>query len=203
MRDHVRYIDHVYCNAAAVVAKVREKSLKNDPEGGGVFDTLHVRRGDFQYKIVKRTSEQLYEDSKEHLTPGSTLFIATDEFDKSYWEIFKTHYDVYFLDDFMDALKGVSPNYFGMLDQLVAVQGRVFYGTFFSTFSSYINRIRGYHDDRGDELTGSPKDGKIKSWYFFPEDRKNEMVVYMPSRPPFYSREFPAGWRDIDADVME
>ena len=103
----------------------------------------------------------------------------------------------------MDALKGVSPNYFGMLDQLVAAQGRNFYGTFFSTFTGYINRIRGYHDDRGDELAGSAKDGKISSWYVFPEDRRDEMVVYMPARPPFYSREYPAAWRDIDADVME
>ena len=73
-----------------------------------------------------------------------------------------------FLNDFMDALKGVSPNYFGMLDQLVAAQGRNFYGTFFSTFTGYISRIRGYNDDRSDELAGSVKNFEINISYVFP-----------------------------------
>lgn len=140
----------------------------------------------------------LYPDS-DAITSNAFL---SSQFDKSYWEIMERHYDVYFLNDFKDALGDINPNYYGMLDQLVAAQGRVFYGTFFSTFSGYINRIRGYHDDRGDEKTGSPKDGKIKSWYFATEDKRNEMIRYMPARPPFYSREYPIAWRDIDADVM-
>jgi GDP-fucose protein O-fucosyltransferase len=41
----------------------------------------------------------------------------------------------------------VTANYYGMIDQLVASRGRIFYGCWFSTFTGYINRIRGYHAD--------------------------------------------------------
>ncbi|GMH93368.1 hypothetical protein TrVE_jg14334 [Triparma verrucosa] len=203
VRDHVRYIDEIYCVAAKVVEGLRKKSLARDPDGGGVFDSLHVRRGDFQYKKTRLEPEALYENTKEHLTPGTTVFIGTDEFDKSYWKLMKEHYDVFFLDDFKDDIKGMNPNYYGMLDQLITTKGEHFYGTFFSTFTGYINRMRGYFDDRGDELNGSNKDGLIKSWYTAPTDKTNEMAQYMPIRPPFYPREFPVAWRDIDADVNE
>ena len=131
VRDHVRYIDIIYCSAAKIVERVRAKSLARDPNGGGKFDSMHIRRGDFQYKNVKIPPEELYERTKKHLTQGGTVFIATDEFDKNYWRIMKDNYDVYFLNDFLDDLEGVNSNYFGMIDQLVAARGDNFYGTFY------------------------------------------------------------------------
>lgn len=47
-------------------------------------------------------------------------YIATDERDKGFFNIFKDNYDVLFLDDFMDVIKDVDTNYYGMIDQLVA-----------------------------------------------------------------------------------
>lgn len=73
-----------------------------------------------------------------------TCFISQKR-DKSFFEPFFKHYDVVFLDDFKDQIKGINPNFYGMLDQLIASKGRVFFGTFFSTLSGYVNRMRGYY----------------------------------------------------------
>jgi len=53
--------------------------------------------------------------SQKILEKGTTLFIATDERDKTFFDPLKKEYTVYFLDDFMDLLKGVNSNYFGMI----------------------------------------------------------------------------------------
>ena len=56
VRDHLRYIDEIQCAAARVVHAMREISMKNG--NGGVFDTFHIRRTDFQeqYENTVRTS---------------------------------------------------------------------------------------------------------------------------------------------------
>lgn len=53
---------------------------------------------------------------------------------------------VYFLSDYFEpaGLKALNPNFLGMIDQVVAARGEFFVGTWFSTFSAYITRIRGY-----------------------------------------------------------
>ena len=105
-------------------------------------------------------------------------------------------YDVMFLDDFMHLIEGVNPNYYGMLDQLVAYKGRVFFGTWFSTLSGYINRMRGYYSVKA-QLEGYEL-GTLPSYYFVPKDKKFQMTKYMPVKLPIYMREFPTSWRDID-----
>ena len=41
-------------------------------------------------------------------------------------------------------LGAINPNYLGMIDQVVCAGGEMFTGTWFSTFSGYITRMRGY-----------------------------------------------------------
>jgi hypothetical protein len=41
VRDHLRYIDEIFCAAARVVEAVRKRSKNKD----GLFDSMHVRRG--------------------------------------------------------------------------------------------------------------------------------------------------------------
>ena len=89
---------------------------------------------------MKIEAEQLYEESKDELEEGSLLYIATDERNKSFFDPLKKHYQLAFLDDYIHLIEGVNPNYYGMLDQLVAYKGKVFFGTWFSTLSGYINR---------------------------------------------------------------
>jgi hypothetical protein len=55
VRDHLRYLDEIQCAAARVVHGMREISSKNG--NGGVFDTFHIRRGDFHeflYDLEKK-----------------------------------------------------------------------------------------------------------------------------------------------------
>ena len=70
-----------------------------------------------------------------------------------------------------------------------------------STYSGYINRIRGYqsvkNEEEGFEL------GHLNSYYFLPKEKKNQMIQYYPIKNPIYMREFPIGWRDIDKGVGE
>lgn len=41
-------------------------------------------------------------------------------------------------------LKSINPNMYGMLDSIVCSRATVFAGTYFSTFTGYIHRLRGY-----------------------------------------------------------
>jgi len=131
MRDHMRYNDDIQCAAARVVHEMREFARANDPQGNpeGLFDTFHVRRGDFQYGNTRIDADKIHEHTKDILTPNSTIFIATDERDKSFFNPLKRHYNIKFLDDFIATeLTGVNTNYYGMIDQLVASRGRIFFG---------------------------------------------------------------------------
>jgi len=206
VRDHLRYVDEIMCAAARVVEAVREYARKNKQHNAsrdeGIYDAMHVRRGDFQYPPTQLSADKLYDLSKGELTERATLYIATDEKTKSYFDIFQKHYDVVFLDDFASkVIPDVNPNLYGMIDQLVAYKSRVFYGTWWSTLSGYVNRMRGYYIAKH-KLEGY-KDGTMKSFYFVPEERVLQMRSYIPVRKPIYCREFPVSWRDIDHGIEE
>ena len=83
VRDHLRYVDDIMCAAARVIEAVREHAKKNknhEPSrDDGIYDALHVRRGDFQYPPTQLPADELYELSKNQLEKSSTLYIATDE----------------------------------------------------------------------------------------------------------------------------
>lgn len=110
VRDHLRYVDEIVCAAARVVEAVRDHARKNEKHNAsrddGIYDSMHVRRGDFQYTPTRLPADELYKLSPE-LTEGATLYVATDERDKDFFNIFKKHYDVVFLDDFKPVIEGV------------------------------------------------------------------------------------------------
>lgn len=139
--------------------------------------------------------------SRDKLKKGGLLYIATDERDKKFFEPFKELYECVFLDDFTHLLKGINTNYYGMLDQLVASKGRVFFGTWFSTLSGYVNRMRGYYNSK--HMLKGAEDGTMESYYFTPVDKMNQMIEYKPVKLPIYMREFPVSWRDIDKNVPD
>ena len=198
MRDHMRYVDEIQCAAARIVHAVRERSKQRG--WGGSFDTFHIRRGDFQFKTTRISADEIHENSKAELTPNRTVFVATDERDKSFFDPLKQHYDIVFLDDYMDLLTDVNSNYFGMIDQLVASRGEIFFGCWFSTFTGFIMRMRGYHSVK-DKLAGS-EDGVLPtSFYYATPQKKNEMGLYKALSPGFFNREFPTSWRGIDKSV--
>ena len=197
VRDHIRYLDELQCAAARVVEELHSKSL--DTEYPHQFDSIHVRRGDFQFKQTRLDADDLYKKSKHVLTPGMVLFISTDERDKKFFKPFADHYPIFFLDDFKHLFPDLNTNYYGMLDQLIASKGRVFVGTYFSTFSGYINRMRGYYISKYKKP--GYEEGTIESYYFTPDKLFNIMTYYRPITNP-WQQEFPISWRDIDHGVV-
>jgi len=86
-----------------------------------------------------------------------------------------------------------------MVEQLICARSRTFVGTYYSTFSAYTNRLRGYYSQR-DQLEGN-ENGEIMSYYASPVSIKKDMKLYKALRRPFYTREFPTAWRDINNGV--
>lgn len=112
-------------------------------EEGKTWSSLHVRRGDLQYKNVKIPAEEWYNNTKEVWKPGEILFIATDERNKTFFDPIKEHHELRFLDDYWDEAKlgDLESTYLGMVDTIVASHGRAFAGTWFSTFTGTLVAI--------------------------------------------------------------
>jgi GDP-fucose protein O-fucosyltransferase len=183
VRDHVRYIDDIQCAAARIVSAIR--STKLHPSDNGQFDSFHIRRGDFQYKATRVSAEEIIEAAKDEIPKGRTVYIGTDERDKEFFAPLREYgWELLFLDDFMDHVGEINPNYYGMIDQLVTSRGHSFFGCWFSTFTGmqieffsflprfcsqsltifrlsvgYIVRLRGYHTQTNalDVPEGSPE----------------------------------------------
>jgi hypothetical protein len=211
VRDHVRYIDEIQCAAARIVHAIR--SSKNSDELHQ-FDTFHIRRGDFQYKKTRVSAAEIVAVAKDEISVGNTVYIGTDERDKSFFDPLKKHgWKLLFLDDFKDILGDINPNYYGMIDQLIASRGRTFFGCWFSTFSGYIHRIRGYHSQTYNPIGMLPdhktnakaySEGRLpNSYYYALEEFKTRMHEYGAVKQNFYSREYPTSWRQLDLDVLE
>ncbi len=202
IRDHVRYNDEIQCAAARIVQAVRERSKQRKVPGikPGEYDSFHIRRGDFQFKETRIPAEEIYKNSQKELTPHATIYVATDERNKTFFDPLRKHYDLVFLDDFAHLLEGINTNYYGQIDQLVASKGRIFFGCWFSTFTGYINRIRGYHSVKN-KLPGYQNGTLPTTYYYATLRQKFTMHEYSPLRGGFFNREFPTSWRDIDRGI--
>eukprot|EP00662_Eupelagonemidae_sp_cell21_P002513 gene2513-45762_t len=114
----------IFCAARAVLSL-----LAADAADG--FSTMHVRRGELQFT----------ED-------GETVYVSTDEKDLEFFRPFRNAgYKVKTLRDYYDraGLGHINQNYIGMVESIVASQGRTFTGTHQSTFTGYIYRLRNYY----------------------------------------------------------
>jgi hypothetical protein len=196
IRDFLHYNDQIYCAAGKIVKalqlEAQARGFDPDENGAGGYSAMHIRRGELQYKKVKFPSATWYENTKEIWKPKEILYIATDERNKTFFDDLALHHDLRYLDDYFElaGLRSMDPNYFGMIDTIIASRGRAFAGTFFSTFSGYINRLRGHHG-----IT------MMDSWYSF-LDKKTRMHEWVDVNTHIFSFEWPTGWVGIDADVV-
>lgn len=198
IRDHVRYVNEIQCAAARIVQAVREQSRQHGNRNGD-YDAFHVRRGDFQYKATRVSADEIYEISRDIVPENTTVYIGTDERNKTFFDPLKEHYHVSFLDDYLHLIPDLNPSYYGMLDQLITSKSRNFFGCWFSTFTSYVNRLRGYHSQL--ENSAGYESGVINSYYYAMPDRKMAMREFWPVKKAFHAREFPRSWLNIDMDV--
>lgn len=184
VRDFLHYKDGLYCAAGKIVHALNAE--------GKEWSTMHVRRGDLQYKQVKISAEEWYNNLKEIWNEGEMIFIATDEKNKTFFDPLKQHHELRFLDDYWDTanLGELDPYFYSMVDTIVASHGRTFAGTWFSTFTAFINRMRGY-------LGYSMMD----SWYGW-MPRKESVRQYKYPTGNYGAREWPIGWVAIDGDEV-
>ena len=67
---------------------------------------------------------------------------------KPSWQAFlDAGWNIRFLRDYLKKglLKDANPNLHGMIESIVCSRAKAFAGTFFSTFTGYIHRLRGFH----------------------------------------------------------
>ena len=208
VRDFLHYHDQIYCAAGKIVKALqwegkqpsdgqKRLSAAADPldvgsDGSGGYSAMHVRRGDLQYQKVKLPAHTWWNNTRELWKRDEIVYIATDERNLSWFNPIARHCRVRFLSDYWDFanLSHLDPNYMGMIDTIVASRGRVFAGTWFSTFSGYINRMRGYHGL-----------SMMDSWYSY-MPRKTALHNWTDVDHSAYAYEWPAGWAGIDADVV-
>mmetsp|Transcript_20521 Transcript_20521/g.32446 ORF Transcript_20521/g.32446 Transcript_20521/m.32446 type:complete len:88 (+) Transcript_20521:23-286(+) len=85
-----------------------------------------------------------------------------------------------------------------MIDQIISAYGRVFFGTWFSTFTGYITRMRGYlgMDDRTNWYFHLPKKDAFQPRPGVGRDGGHG-EEYWPETP-YYKREWPLAWKEVE-----
>ena len=172
-RDRLRYADEIFCIAGYIVEQLLLEAVHLFPQrsmpspdlnhyqtlGGNTnydatFYALHVRRDDFIsfYTHTAQSGEILWQNVQSVLFPQVTkvLYIATDEQNKSYFDIFtteKSSFRIKYFDDFLPGIIEKYPNFhihqIPLIEQIVCANAHTFIGTPLSTFTSYITRLRG------------------------------------------------------------
>lgn len=184
VRDFVHYQDEIFCKAALIIDRLLA-------EGNGSYVAFHIRRGEFQYKVVKISGDQILENNARYLPRDALAYVASDERNQTFFEPFKKYFTngVRFLNDFdeLAGLRSINPNYLGMIDQVICSRAdRRFVGTWFSTFSGYITRMRGYLGYADETVVYGDK------------EHRDRFQQHEHFKFPFYMREWREAWDHID-----
>ena len=153
-----------------------------------------------KYKNTRLEADEIYKNVMQEIPENTTVFVATDHQGKPFFKPLADHFDLVFLNDFKEELKGVNTNYYGMIDQLVASRGRNFFGCMHSTFTGFIIRVRGYHTQK-DHVDGWKQGTLHHTFYYTGPNDKHHYENYLPVHSPVYSKEYPTSWREIDSGI--
>lgn len=126
---HIRFRDEIFDAAKRAVSKLPK------------FAAMHVRRGDFQYTHAIPSQSELVKVVSSLIPAGTPIYVSTDEHDKSFFDPLRKRHQLFFYDDVQEE---IDPSWIPMVEQLICTQGSKFLQARFSTFSSYIFRLRGY-----------------------------------------------------------
>lgn len=140
---------------------------------------------------MKISGDQILANNAQYLPRTALAYVASDERNQTFFEPFKQYFTggVRFLNDFTELadLNNINPNYLGMIDQVICSRADIrFVGTWFSTFSGYITRMRGYLGFADETVVYGDK------------DHRDRFQKYEHFKFPFYMREWPESWKDID-----
>jgi hypothetical protein len=162
----------------------------------GEFHAVVVRRNEFivAYPEADIGIERIMAHIAEAVPPGSPLLIATDEQDRGFFGPLLARNRCLFA---RDVVKRFAPSNWtryqiSCVEQNLCALAETFLGTRLSTFSAYINRLRGYHgsgDTRVRFTDGTHRRVRdTEDWPAFswePSRRHNQ---------PLWGREFREGW---------
>ena len=191
-RDRLRYQDDIFCAAGRVSRALALEAARHSKKSGGdrAYSAAHVRRGELQYVSVRISADEWNATLADWVRPKEVLFVLSDETDATWFAPLAAQFRLFFLRDFEDLLADLDdPNARGMVEQLVAAAPncRTFTGTFFSTFSSYVARLRAYYDHAPDTF-----------FYAAPPAKKRVLHDTVAPHYPFFNREWPLAWTGID-----
>lgn len=138
IKHHIRYHEEIFHLANKIINALEVES----------FDAMHVRRNDFQYTETQIGTELICDNVGLLFDENLPIYIATDE-DRE--EIFNelaiglNAPRILSWKDVEAVIKEPIPYaWIGPLEQIICAAARRFVGTDLSTFTSYINRLRGY-----------------------------------------------------------
>jgi hypothetical protein len=159
-----------------------------------------VRRSStFEHQFGKQPAAgRIYLTIRDFVETGSTIYVATDEPNRTFFEPLRKHYNLLFLGDFERAIDGLPTKYHGMIDQLVAAQGELFFGSWSSTFTGFIVRMRGYLSQG---KAGFEHGLLLNTFYYNQKGEFQAMQSYQTPRQAWFLRESPMAWHDIDRDL--
>ena len=146
------------------------------------YFSLHIRRKDFE-KYVCPGLDTIFNNIKSFVPKGSCIYVSTDMNQPTDLDCFRSYYKIVVLSDIEHLLPlHRNPDLFGILEQIICTRSELFVGSPFSTFSTYIYRLRGYMVDIQD-----------KSYYLntiHTKIGKNDMKTCWASNDMVWGREF-------------
>lgn len=216
MRDGLRYNDEIQCGAAKVIKGIRKISVSNakktndkdmaadDGDDEGSYNALHLRRFRHSHQDAVLPPSDIGAAVSKRFGDGGVMYVATDSRgdEADFLDSIDESVKIVSLRNFITDISRVDPKFYGMIDQVVASRSEVFLGTYFSSFTNGINRLRGYHTQKSQQPK-SKQNGAIGSYYAAPKGKEGDMRVYKAVSKPFQAREYPLAWRSIDSGVEE
>ncbi len=182
MRDTLVFRPEIEALAARAIAAL------------GVYDAVHIRRGDFIYQYGDRVDlpSPAIARSLHTLIPArGTLYVATDEADARYHDALRERFTLVFLRDVLD-VDALPAEVAACVEQVICAHARRFVGTSLSTFSAYVTRMRGYRgmSDLGIYVTDGRQDEADAT-------ARYSWAASVRAGLPIWARDYREGW-EID-----
>ena len=211
LRDTIRFREDII--------KLAERAINAPVLAGTDYSALHIRRGDFQYGQTQIGANQILEHTAALLSPGQPIYVATDETDSAFLDVFREQFAVVTFGGLpAEIVDDIPDHWCGIIETLIcaAAPGR-FIGTRLSTFSSRISTLRGHlSHTKGSDCEGidselyytqPPLYGKTGGGLFARYWRASEKQVdqlgetgipWWLSKDPIWGRAYQACWAETE-----
>jgi hypothetical protein len=147
---HVHYKSEIFEVAAKLVRWLKDVH--------GEYYSMHMRRGDFvttpQFSSTCIPICDVMKNIAPHVPLQSCLYISTNSNDLNEINEMKSKYKIITFVDVLNGMNAVSinPAFYGIIEQIICSRGIKFISHPLSTFSTHVNRLRGYMPDVPDKF---------------------------------------------------